>query len=94
MTDAVPVAAAASKKRKPEAEAAPASKKAKTAPTDEASEESKTIFVGKLSYNVDNDWLKSEFESIGEIVSARVVTDRESGSSRGWACYKPFVALN
>ena len=46
--------------------------------------EIKTVFVGKLSWNVDNDWLSTEFAPMGEIVSARVVMDRQSGRSKGF----------
>ena len=89
MKDAAPVAA--SKKRAAEETAAP-SKKAKTAevaPSAVAAPdaaETSTIFVGGLSWNVDNEWLKSEFEEVGEVVSARVVTDRETQKSRGFGC--------
>jgi nucleolin len=46
---------------------------------------SRTVFVGRLSWNVDNDWLKSEFEECGEVVAARVQMDRNTGKSRGFA---------
>jgi nucleolin len=74
--------APASKKRAAEETEAPA-KKAKV---EESAAEgaSTTVFVGQLSWNVDNDWLQSEFAECGEVVSARVVTDRESGRSRGF----------
>jgi len=51
---------------------------------------SRTVFVGRLSWNVDNDWLKSEFEECGEVVAARVQMDRNTGKSRGFA-YVEFV---
>jgi nucleolin len=51
--------------------------------TDDSS--SSTVFVGRLSWNVDNDWLKSEFEECGEVVAARVQMDRNTGKSRGFA---------
>lgn len=70
-----------SKKRAAETDEAPA-KKAKVEQEGEA--ESTTVFVGQLSWNVDNDWLQSEFAECGEVVSARVVTDRDSGRSRGF----------
>lgn len=74
--------APASKKRAAEESEAPAKKaKVEEAATDGAST---TVFVGQLSWNVDNDWLQSEFAECGEVVSARVVTDRESGRSRGF----------
>ena len=46
--------------------------------------EPRTVFVGQLSWNVDNDWLESEFAECGSVVSARVVMDRETGRSRGF----------
>jgi len=50
----------------------------------EDSGEPRTVFVGQLSWNVDNDWLESEFSECGTVVSARVVLDRETGRSRGF----------
>ena len=75
-------------KRKAEAGAVAPPKKQKlvngdSAITDDPS--SKTVFVGRLSWNVDNDWLKSEFEECGEVVAARVQMDRNTGKSRGFA---------
>ncbi|KAK9461483.1 uncharacterized protein V1516DRAFT_624548 [Lipomyces oligophaga] len=58
-----------------------ASKKLKT---DETDGESKTLFVGRLSWNVDDEWLYREFEPIGKVVSARIVTDKASGRSKGF----------
>ncbi|KAK9320629.1 RNA-binding domain-containing protein, partial [Lipomyces orientalis] len=43
-----------------------------------------TLFVGRLSWNVDDEWLKREFEEMGEIVSARIVFDKHSGKSKGF----------
>ncbi|KAI0250512.1 hypothetical protein BJV78DRAFT_1127833, partial [Lactifluus subvellereus] len=43
------------------------------------------VFVGRLSWNVDSDWLKSEFEECGEVIAARVQMDRNTGKSRGFA---------
>lgn len=42
------------------------------------------LFVGNLSWNVDEDWLRSEFEEFGEVTGCRIVTDRETGRSRGY----------
>lgn len=42
------------------------------------------LFVGSLAWATNDDGLKTHFESAGPIVSARVVTDRESGRSRGF----------
>lgn len=85
-TAAVSSADAAQKKRKAdaEAEAEGSSKKAKTADAPAAdSSETSSVFVGSLSWNIDEAWLRSEFEGIGEIVSARVVTERDTGRSKG-----------
>lgn len=43
------------------------------------------LFVGNLSYDTTDDSLKAFFEQIGEVVSARVITDRDSGRSKGFA---------
>lgn len=75
-------------KRKAEAGAVAPPKKQKLANGDSAMTDdpsSKTVFVGRLSWNVDNDWLKSEFEECGEVVAARVQMDRNTGKSRGFA---------
>jgi nucleolin len=68
-------------------EAAPP-KKVKLANGDAASaggeEESKSIFVGRLSWSVDNDRLAQEFAECGEVVSATVQMDRNTGKSRGF----------
>lgn len=42
------------------------------------------LFVGNLAYTTTEDSLKSMFEQIGEVASARVVTDRDSGRSKGF----------
>ena len=42
------------------------------------------LFVGNLPWSVDDQKLEELFSSYGELVSARVVTDRESGRSRGF----------
>lgn len=44
---------------------------------------SATVFVGGLSWNVDNDWLRTEFTECGEILDVRVITDRDSQRSKG-----------
>ena len=51
---------------------------------------SNKLFVGSLPWSVDDQGLQELFASHGEIVSARVVTDRESGRSRGFG----FVEYN
>lgn len=42
------------------------------------------IFVGNLSYNTDDAGLRAAFEQYGEVVRAQVVTDRDTGRSRGF----------
>lgn len=42
------------------------------------------LFVGGLSYGTDNNTLKEAFSGFGEVVEATVITDRESGRSRGF----------
>ena len=49
-----------------------------------SSEEKNSIFVGRLSWNVDNDWLAQEFAECGEVESAHVQMDRNTGRSRGF----------
>lgn len=43
------------------------------------------IFVGNLSYRTTEDQLASLFSQAGEVVSATIVTDRDTGRSRGFA---------
>lgn len=42
------------------------------------------IYVGNLSYRVDDNSLKGAFEKFGEVKSAKVITDRETGRSKGF----------
>ena len=44
----------------------------------------KKLFVGGLSWNTSDDGLRSAFEAYGEVTDAKVVTDRETGRSRGF----------
>ncbi len=43
------------------------------------------IYVGNVSYRMTEDELRSAFEAYGEVESARVITDRETGRSKGFA---------
>ncbi len=45
---------------------------------------SQNLFIGSLAYATTDDSLKAFFETIGEVASARVVTDRETGRSKGF----------
>ncbi len=42
------------------------------------------LFIGSLAYATTDDTLKAFFEAIGEVTSARVITDRDSGRSKGF----------
>ena len=42
------------------------------------------LFIGSLAYATTDDSLKAFFETIGPVSSARVITDRESGRSKGF----------
>lgn len=44
----------------------------------------KRIFVGGLSYNTTSAELQTAFEEVGPVSSAEVITDRETGRSRGF----------
>jgi RNA recognition motif-containing protein len=42
------------------------------------------LFIGSLAYATTDDSLRAFFEQIGQVASARVITDRESGRSKGF----------
>jgi cold-inducible RNA-binding protein len=42
------------------------------------------LFVGGLPYRTTNDELKDAFARAGEVASASIVMDRETGRSRGF----------
>ena len=42
------------------------------------------LYVGNLSYNVNDDSLKDLFAKVGTVVSAMVITDKMSGRSKGF----------
>lgn len=42
------------------------------------------LFVGGISWDTTEDALKKFFEQIGEVSSAKIITDRYSGKSRGF----------
>ena len=45
---------------------------------------SKKLFVGGLSWNTTDDGLHDAFAQFGEVTEAKVITDRDSGRSRGF----------
>jgi RNA recognition motif-containing protein len=47
------------------------------------------LFVGGLSWDTDDASLREAFEAAGTVVEAKVITDRDTGRSRGFG----FVTL-
>ena len=45
----------------------------------------KKIYVGNLSYNTNEAGLNDLFQAHGKVVSVKVITDRDSGRSKGFA---------
>lgn len=43
------------------------------------------IYVGNLPYSADNAQLSQMFSAYGDVVEVRVITDRDSGQSKGFA---------
>lgn len=61
------------------------------------------LFVGSLPWSVNDDKLKQTFEKHGSVLTARVMTERPSGKSRGFGfvementteAYEAVKALN
>lgn len=48
------------------------------------------MYVSNLSFQVQEENLRELFESFGEVKSAKIITDRETGRSRGFG----FVEMN
>jgi RNA recognition motif-containing protein len=47
-------------------------------------DQKQNLFVGSLAYATTDDSLKAFFETIGPVASAHVITDRDSGRSKGF----------
>ena len=45
---------------------------------------STNLYVGNLSFQTSTSQLESLFADFGEVASAQVITDRETGQSRGF----------
>ncbi|KAL3506477.1 hypothetical protein ACH5RR_031859 [Cinchona calisaya] len=45
---------------------------------------SSRLFVGGLPWGTDDSSLKEAFSGFGEVIDAKVITDRESGKSKGF----------
>ena len=48
------------------------------------------LYIGNLSWDTDTEKLKTHFEAFGAVSDAVVITDRESGRSRGFG----FVTMD
>ena len=44
----------------------------------------KKLYVGNLSYNTSEDGLRNLFSGFGNVMSAKIVFDRDTGSSKGF----------
>jgi RNA recognition motif-containing protein len=42
------------------------------------------IYVGNLSYGMSEDELREAFAAYGDVASVKILTDRETGRSRGF----------
>ena len=42
------------------------------------------IYAGNLSYDLSEDDLKGAFEEFGEVTSAKIISDRYNGRSKGF----------
>ncbi len=42
------------------------------------------LFVGSLPWSIEDDELKEAFEGHGNVVSAKIIKDRDTGRSRGF----------
>lgn len=43
-----------------------------------------SIYVGNLAFSTDQEDLKTLFSNYGTVISANVISDRETGQSRGF----------
>ena len=51
---------------------------------------SKKLYVGNLSWDTTDEGLREAFEAFGAVAEAKVITDRDTGRSRGFG----FVTMN
>ncbi|KAI9894152.1 MAG: hypothetical protein M1814_004006 [Vezdaea aestivalis] len=72
----------APKKRKASEPLQAETKKFRSDPS--AAEASSNLFVGNISWNIDEEWLAREFSVYGEVSLCRIITDRESGRPKGF----------
>lgn len=57
-------------------------------PAQKGSAMAKNIFVGNLSWDVTADDLLALFQSFGAVAQTQVITDRQTGRSRGFGFVK------
>ncbi len=43
------------------------------------------LYVGNLSFQTKEDELRTLFEQFGEVTSVKIITDRDTGRSKGFA---------
>ncbi|HYX48514.1 MAG TPA: RNA-binding protein [Ktedonobacteraceae bacterium] len=55
-----------------------------------AQEKKKKLYVGNLSYQTTEDDLTDLFEQIGEVICVNIVTDKDTGRSKGFG----FIVMN
>jgi len=51
---------------------------------DEQTSEAKKLYIGGLNYDTTEEVLKEEFEKAGKVESVVIITDRETGRSKGF----------
>ena len=44
----------------------------------------KKLYVGNLPFNATEEQVKEQFGKYGEVLSVKIITDRETGRSRGF----------
>lgn len=71
-------------KRKAEEQPERALKKAKAEGAEAEDAGSKNLFIGNLSWNVDDNWLRETFEEHGELTGVRIMIDRATNRSKGF----------
>ncbi|MFA6676530.1 MAG: RNA-binding protein [Bacteroidales bacterium] len=48
------------------------------------------IFIGNLNYKVQEEEIQNLLEQFGEVASVKIITDRETGRSKGFG----FIEMN
>ncbi len=43
------------------------------------------IYIGNMSFDTTEDQLRQAFEGYGEVSTVKIITDRDSGNSKGFA---------